>query len=76
MNAYLKEIADLCGIEKNLTTHCARHTFATLLVTSGVNIFTVSKLLGHKNINSTLVYAKVINEEKEKAVNSLPNFTF
>lgn len=76
VNRTLGKLITLTKINKNVTFHTARHTFATLLVTSGVNIFTVSKLLGHKNIDSTLVYAKVINEEKEKAVNSLPNFEF
>lgn len=76
VNRTLGKLIKQTNIKKNVTFHSARHTFATLLVTSGVNIFTVSKLLGHKNIDSTLIYAKVINEEKEKAVNSLPNFKF
>jgi len=76
VNRTLGKLIAKTKIDKNVTFHTARHTFATLLVTSGVNIFTVSKLLGHTNIDSTLVYAKVINEEKEKAVNSLPNFKF
>lgn len=76
VNRTLGKLIKKTNINKNVTFHTARHTFATLLVSSGVNIYTVSKLLGHTNINSTLVYAKVINEEKEKAVNSLPNFKF
>lgn len=49
MNAYLKEIADVCGIQKNLTYHLARHTFATTVTLSnGVPMETVSKMLGHK----------------------------
>ena len=62
MNAYLKEIADLCGIAKNLTTHSARHTFATTVTLSnGVPIETVSKMLGHTNIRTTQQYAKILD---------------
>ena len=62
MNAYLKEIADTCGITKNLTFHLARHTFATTVTLSnGVPIETVSKMLGHKNIKQTQHYAKIID---------------
>jgi site-specific recombinase XerD len=60
MNAYLKEIAGLCGIEKNLTTHTARHTFATTVtLENGVPIETVSKMLGHTKITTTQIYARV-----------------
>tara|TARA_R110002051_G_scaffold325037_1_gene425355 strand:+ start:267 stop:1535 length:1269 start_codon:yes stop_codon:yes gene_type:complete len=61
LNAYLKEIADLCKIKKKLTFHIARHTFATTITLSnGVPIETVSKLLGHTKIATTQIYAKVI----------------
>ena len=64
LNAYLKEIADLCRIEKNLTFHLARHTFATTVTLSnGVPIETVSKLLGHSRISTTQIYAKVIERK-------------
>jgi site-specific recombinase XerD len=64
MNSYLKEIADLCGIQKNLTFHLARHTFATTItLTNGVPIETVSKLLGHSSIRTTQIYAKVIEKK-------------
>jgi site-specific recombinase XerD len=60
MNAYLKEIADLCGIEKNLTTHIARNTFATTVTLGNdVPIETVSKMLGHTKITTTQIYARV-----------------
>jgi site-specific recombinase XerD len=60
MNAYLKEIADLCGINKNLTTHIARHTFATTITLgNGVPIESVSKMLGHIKITTTQTYARV-----------------
>ncbi len=62
MNAYLKELADICGIEKELTFHIARHTFATTVtLTNGVPIESVSKMLGHKNLRTTQHYAKVLD---------------
>lgn len=64
LNSYLKEIADVCGITKNLTFHIARHTFATTVTLSnGVPIETVSKLLGHSKITTTQIYAKVIERK-------------
>ena len=64
MNAYLKEIADVCGISKNLTFHIARHTFATTITLSnGVPIETVSKMLGHLNLKTTQHYAKVLDRK-------------
>lgn len=64
MNAYLKEIADVCGITKILTFHIARHTFATTITLSnGVPIETVSKMLGHLNLKTTQHYAKVLDKK-------------
>jgi len=64
LNSYLKEIADICGITKNLTFHLARHTFATTVtLTNGVPIETVSKMLGHTKISTTQIYAKVIEKK-------------
>jgi len=64
MNGYLKEIADLCGITKYLTTHMARHTFATTVtLTNGVPIESVSKMLGHKNLKTTQHYAKILDKK-------------
>ena len=64
MNAYLKEIADTCGIAKNLTFHIARHTFATTVTLSnGVPIETVSKMLGHRNLKTTQHYAKILDRK-------------
>lgn len=63
-NAYLKEIAEICGIKKNLTFHTARHTFATTVtLTNGVPIETVSKMLGHSKLSTTQIYAKVIENK-------------
>lgn len=62
MNAYLKEIADLCEITKPLTYHIARHTFATTItLTNNVPIETVSKMLGHRSIRTTQIYSKVVD---------------
>jgi site-specific recombinase XerD len=64
MNAYLKEIADVCGISKTLTFHIARHTFATTVtLTNGVPIESVSAMLGHKNMRTTQIYAKVVQKK-------------
>ncbi|HSU51966.1 MAG TPA: site-specific integrase [Segetibacter sp.] len=64
LNGYLKEMADVCGIDKNLTFHLARHTFATTITLSnGVPIESVSKMLGHTKITTTQVYAKVIESK-------------
>jgi len=72
INAYLKEIADLCSIEKNLTFHLARHTFATTVtLTNGVPIETVSKMLGHTSIRTTQIYAKVIENKVSQDMLSL-----
>jgi site-specific recombinase XerD len=64
LNSYLSEIAGLCGIEKKLTTHVARHTFATTVTLSqGVPIETVSKMLGHTSLKTTQIYAKVVDRK-------------
>lgn len=63
VNAYLKEIADLADIKKNLTFHLARHTFATLALSYGMSIESVSKMLGHNQIRTTQIYAKVTEEK-------------
>lgn len=63
-NSYLKEIADVCGIKKNLTTHLARHTFATTVTLSkGVPIESVGRMLGHRSLKTTQIYAKVLDEK-------------
>jgi len=60
-NGYLKELADICGIKKKLTTHTARHTFATTVtLANGVPLETVSAMLGHKSIRTTQIYAKIV----------------
>ncbi|MFI3315923.1 MAG: site-specific integrase, partial [Rikenellaceae bacterium] len=70
LNAYLKELADICGIDKHLTSHVARYNFATLSLSSGISIESVAKMLGHSNIRMTQHYAKIldtkINNEMDK----------
>ncbi len=72
MNAYLKEIADCCGINKRLTFHIARHTFATTITLSnGVPIETVSKMLGHRNLKTTQHYAKILDRKVSQDMQAL-----
>ena len=72
LNSYLKEIADLCGITKNLTFHMARHTFATTVTLSnGVPIETVSKMLGHTTLATTQIYARVIEKKISEDMENL-----
>lgn len=71
-NAYLKEIADICGIEQHLTFHLARHTFATTMTLGkGVPIESVSKMLGHTNISTTQIYARITNDKISKDMDNL-----
>ena len=60
------------GIDKRVSFHTARHTFATLALTQGVDLYTVSKLLGHKTIQATQIYAKIVDEKKKAAMELLP----
>jgi site-specific recombinase XerD len=71
-NAYLKEIADICGIKKHLTSHIARHTFATTVtLANGVPIETVSAMLGHNSIRTTQIYAKVVEKKVSEDMKAL-----
>ena len=69
---YLHEWTKKAGIQKNVTFHVGRHTYATLLLYYGADLYTVSKLLGHANVKTTQIYAKVMDESKRKAVNLIP----
>lgn len=72
MNGYLKEIAEICGIDKNFTFHLARHTFATTVTLSnGVPIESVSKMLGHTSIRTTQIYAKVVEHKLSEDMQNL-----
>lgn len=72
MQIHLRKWVNDAKLKKNVTFHSARHTFATLLLTYDVDIYTVSKLLGHKDIQTTQVYAKLIDLKKDEAVDKLP----
>lgn len=72
MNGYLKEIADVCGINKELTFHVARHTFATTVTLSnGVPMESVSKMLGHRSLKSTQIYARVLDVKVSRDMQNL-----
>jgi integrase/recombinase XerD len=72
LNGYLKEIADICGIKKNLTFHLARHTFATTItISNGVPIETVSKMLGHTSLQTTQIYARIVDKKISEDMNRL-----
>ena len=74
-NEILPRWAEQAGIKKHITFHTARHTHATMLLTLGVDLYTVSKLLGHTNILTTQIYAKLVDESKKKAIDLIPNIT-
>ena len=69
INQLLKPWAKDAGITKNFTFHTARHTFATMMLTLGADLYTTSKLLGHTDVRMTQVYAKIVNRKKDEAVN-------
>ncbi|MDX9881905.1 MAG: site-specific integrase [Prolixibacteraceae bacterium] len=72
MNSYLKELADVCEISKNLSMHVARHTFATsITLSNGVPIETVSKMLGHTSLKTTQIYAKIVDSKISKDMEKL-----
>jgi integrase len=73
-NKILHRWIEKAGIEKHITFHCARHSFATLQLTFNTDIYTVSKLLGHRYLKTTEIYAKVIDKKKINAVANMPTF--
>lgn len=70
-NLKLSDWVAKAGITKHITFHCARHTYATLQITLGTDIYTVSKLLGHRHLKTTEIYAKVIDHKKQEAANKI-----
>lgn len=74
MNVALTQWCLKAGITKHITFHSARHTYATLQLTLGTDLYTVSKLLGHSDVKTTQIYAKVIDKKKIEAVNIIPEF--
>lgn len=71
-NRALKEWAAAAGVNKHLTSHAARHTFATMLLTYGADLYTASKLLGHSSVQTTQVYARIVDSVRLAAVTNLP----
>ncbi len=70
----MKEIATICGINKAMTCHVARHTFGTTVtLANGVPIETVSKMLGHTNIKTTQIYAKIVDKKLSADMDKLAN---
>ncbi|MBR4886808.1 MAG: site-specific integrase [Muribaculaceae bacterium] len=72
-NEIIKVWIQRAGIKKDITFHCARHTFAVMMLDLGTDIYTVSKLLGHREIGTTQIYAKVLDKNKQAAVASIPD---
>ncbi len=70
-NKHVAQWIGAAGITKDITFHCFRHTFATLQLLAGTDIYTVSKMLGHKDLKTTQVYAKIVDETKRKAANRI-----
>ena len=70
-NAYLKEIATLCGIEKNLTFHIARHNFATVFLELGISMESVKAMLGHSDITTTQIYGKITDKKLMEEMDNL-----
>ena len=71
LNVHLKQWILRAGITKDITFHCFRHTFATLQLSLGTDIYTVSKMLGHKELKTTQIYAKIVDESKRKAADKI-----
>lgn len=72
-NTIIKVWTARAGIRKHITFHSARHTFATMMLTLGTDLYTVSKLLGHKDIKTTEIYAKIVDKGKQEAVARIPS---
>ena len=72
-NEVIKRWVLRAGIHKTITFHCARHSFAVMMLDLGTDIYTVSKLLGHRELSTTQIYAKVLDKNKQKAVAGIPN---
>ena len=71
INRPVKKWIEAAGITKHITFHCFRHSYATLQLTNGTDIFTVSKMLGHTNVKTTQIYAKVVDAKKEQAAKAI-----
>lgn len=70
-NKHLYQWIGLAGIEKNITFHCFRHTYAVLQLELGADLYTVSKMLGHRDLKTTQIYAKIVDKTKQDAANRI-----
>lgn len=73
INYHIKKWAKLAHIDKDISFHVARHTFATTLITLGADLYTTSKLMGHKNLRTTQIYAEIVNKKRVEAVSLFDN---
>jgi len=69
---HIRKMVKKAGIEKHITPHCARHTFATLSISNGIDLYTLAKFLGHNDVKVTQIYAKLMDEKKDEAIDKLP----
>lgn len=72
-NSIIQQWVYKAGINKKISFHCGRHTFAVMMLDLGTDLYTLSKLLGHKSISTTQIYAKVLDKNKQAAVSSIPS---
>lgn len=72
-NTQLRAWALRAGIDKHISFHCGRHTFAVMMLTLGTDIYTVSKLLGHRELKTTQIYAKIVDAKKQEAIDNIPD---
>ena len=72
-NQVIKRWISNAGICKNITFHCARHSFAVMMLDLETDIYTVSKLLGHRDLSTTQIYAKILDKNKQAAVSRIPD---
>lgn len=73
INYHIKRWVKNGHIDKTISFHCSRHTFATMMLTLGADLYTTSKLLGHANVTTTQIYSKIIDKKKEEAINLVDN---
>ena len=73
INYHVKRWVKAAGIDKTISFHCSRHTFATLMLTLGADVYTTSKLLGHSNVTTTAIYAKIVDKKKVETINLVNN---
>lgn len=72
LNKHVKNWVKKAGIPKKVTFHIARHSFATLALSSGADLYVTSRLLGHTSVNTTAIYAKIVDEARKKAIDAIP----